>query len=157
MRLDALVRRSDHGTIDRVAETLAARDLRTASEAVGRLLRAATRARDGLRERVARSGQDAARRIAEELRLPLRAIESTLFGYFRLRATLNDLGWRQIAPALGDLLTRDQLEPLRQDVRGNLDADEFRVRSLGIEVDGEVIDRVIVEGIGKQRDEEVPE
>jgi hypothetical protein len=157
MRLDALARRLDDKSVDRVAETIAAPDLQTASDAVGRLLRAAARARDALRDRVARSRHDAARRIAEELRLPLRAIESTLFGYFRLRATLNDLGWRQIAPSLGDLITRDQLEPQRQDLRGNLDADLFRVRSLGIEVDGEVVDRVIVEGTDKQSDEEVSE
>jgi hypothetical protein len=154
MRLDALVRRLDDDGVNRVADAVAPTDLETASLTIGRLLRAASRARDGLRERVGRSREAAARRIGEELRLPLRSIESTLFGYFRLRAALTELGWRQIAPSLGDLISREQLDPQRQDVRGDVDAQQFRVRTLGLEVDGEVIDRVIVEGVGKEGDEQ---
>ena len=55
-------------------------------------------------------------RIAAELDLPFQAIESILFGYFRLRAILRDAGWGQVAESVGDIVLRDDLDLERYEV-----------------------------------------
>lgn len=84
--------------------------------------------------------------------MPFQAIESRLFSYFRLRAILEDVGWKQIAKHLGAEVRPDAIDPARFTVRSEANADTaedviFLVRSLGIEIEGQVVEPAVVERV----------
>ena len=83
--------------------------------------------------------------IAGELDLPFRAIDSILFGYFRLRAILKEAGWGQVAASLGDLIRREDLDLSSYEVTATDPADNYVVRSLGISVGDRPVRRAVVE------------
>ena len=94
--------------------------------------------------------------------VPFQAIETRLFSYFRLRAVLEEAGWRRVAPHLGAELPRERIDPTRFAVRKDapgyeLEDAEFLVRSLGIEIAGQVIDPAVVEPVAANQAEEVEE
>lgn len=83
--------------------------------------------------------------IARELDLPFRAIDSILFGYFRLRAILKEAGWGQVAASLGDLIRREDLDLRLYEVTATDPADDYVVRSLGISVGDRPVRRALLD------------
>ena len=143
-------------------QNLSQSGLRAAAPAVVRALAGEyarlERAREAQGSREARAAGEIARRLS----VPFQAIETRLFSYFRLRAVLEDAGWRRVAPHLGAELPREQIDPTRFTVREDapgyeIEDAEFLVRSLGIEIAGQVIDPAVVEPIAANQAEEVEE
>ena len=86
--------------------------------------------------------------LGRELDLPFKLIESLMFSYFGLRSSLAEAGWKQIATkGLGEVISREKLDPELHEVRGSADADRFIVRTLGIKFDGQTVSRAVVEGL----------
>lgn len=144
--VDSLVRVADGGALRGSVDLLAAETLGSAFALLGGLLGQALRAQAALRSQLAREEGNAARRIADQLHRPFLALEGVVYGYFRLRAVLDDAGWRQIFSSLGDSIGYEDLDPSRHEVRGNEHAERYVVRSLGIEVEGQPVVRAVVEG-----------
>jgi hypothetical protein len=119
--------------------------LASAWQQAGQLYAHRRRARDTVAADVERQSEQVMESIAAELDLPFRAIESILFGYFRLRAILRDAGWGQIADSLGDLIPHEDLDLQRYEVAEPEPSDRYVVRSLGISVRGRPVRRAIVE------------
>jgi hypothetical protein len=157
----------------RLVDTLAAHaDQPIVAEAVGRIdvedldsawrkamivLRASVRRRDELSAKIKRQEREAMTHIADRLHLPFQAIESYVFGYFRLRQILEEAGWGRATPHLGAELDRAQLNPERHEIRGEKDGDRFVVRSLGITALGSAAHRAIVEALEDVEDpQEIP-
>ena len=145
--VDALVRVADDRTLRSSVDLLADETLALAFALLGSLLGQASRAQSALRAQLSREEGNVARRIADQLHRPFLALEGVVYGYFRLRAILDDAGWRQIFSSLGDSIGYEELDPSRHEVRGNEQAERYVVRSLGIEVEGQPVVRAVVEGL----------
>lgn len=114
------------------------------------VLAGSVRRREQLTTQAKRHEREAMTRIAGRLQLPFQAIESYLFGYFRLRQILAEAGWDRVAPHLGAEVARAALDAERHQIRGDeQDGDSFVVRSLGISVLGQPGHRAIVEPLRK--------
>lgn len=123
----------------------------------GALLLAWKRLRPALvsraRELAALEGQARARsvsvmeRIGDSLSPSLRALESVMASYFRMRRLLSDAGWKPVEQTLGRAKSPDELVPTEHQVLGPLEAPEYFVRTHGIKVRGHVIDKAIVEAV----------
>jgi hypothetical protein len=158
LQIDILLEQaSDEDLIDVVSE-LSPEDVAAAWPSAGSLYAHRSRARDLVAADVDRQSEQVMERIATELDLPFQAIESILFGYFRLRAILRDAGWGQVAEGVGDVVLRDDLDLERYEVGNAESSDRFVVRSLGISVRGRPVRRAIVDPIatdqGDKRAEE---
>jgi hypothetical protein len=153
--------------VSRVAEVSAVRTamqdlsrsgLRSAAPAVARALAGEHAKLERAREAQGSREAHAAGEIARRLSVPFQAIETRLFSYFRLRAVLEKAGWRRVAPHLGAELSRERIDPTRFAVREEApgyenEDSEFLVRSLGIEIAGQVIDPAVVEPVVQSAEE----
>jgi hypothetical protein len=148
--LDAIAINADDSTIEHVAADLAPASLDVAQQKIMVVLAGSVRRREQLTAQAKRHEREAMTRIAGRLQLPFQAIESYLFGYFRLRQILAEAGWSRVASHLGAQLARSNLEPDRHEIRGDeQEGDTFVVRSLGISVLGQPVHRAIVEPLGR--------
>jgi hypothetical protein len=93
------------------------------------------------------AGRAAARRafIADAAE-PLRDLEETVDSYVQLWLGLARIGIKQIA-ALGEVLSREEIDPERHEVVESRAASIYVVRSQGIAVEGEVVRRARLEAI----------
>ena len=152
-------RYSDPDAVAGTLDSLNVAAARTAAPAVGAALvgehHAFIRAREAHRTQESR----AAAEIAQKLAVPFQAIESRLFSYFRLRAILEDVGWKQIATRLGAEIGSDAIDPARFTVRSEESSAAagdviFLVRSLGIQIEGQVVEPAVVERVSSIRQDE---
>lgn len=147
LQTDILLERLSETDLIEVMERLSAEQVAVAWPLTGQLYAHRRRARDAVAADVERQSEQVMENIAAELDLPFRAIESILFGYFRLRAILRDAGWGQIARSLGDLIPREELNLERYEVADAEPSDDYVVRSLGISVHDRAVRRAIVEPV----------
>ena len=146
--VDAIVSNADDDAIEQVASRLPVDALTGAWTTTMVVLAGSVRARQKLTGQAKRQEREAMTRIAGRLQLPFQAIESYLFGYFRLRQILAEAGWDRVAPHLGEELARPKLDAERYEIRGDNDQGEtFVVRSLGISVFDQPVHRAIVEAL----------
>ena len=145
LQTDILLTHASDSDLVGAARSLPEPSLATAWSRTTSLYDHRRRERDALRQEIARQSEDVMEKIAAELDLPFQAIESILFGYFRLRAILRDAGWGQVAENLGEIVRRDELDFDRYEVAAGEPSDEYVVRSLGISVLGRPVRRAIIE------------
>lgn len=153
LQTDILLERLSDTDLIEIRDRLSAEEVGAAWPLAGQLYAHRRRARDAVAADVERQSEQVMEDIAAELDLPFRAIESILFGYFRLRSILRDAGWGQIAESLGDLIPREELDLECYEVADAELSDRYVVRSLGISVRGRAVRRAIVEPIRVDRDE----
>ena len=132
---------------------LAAADGAAAWQKAMIVLEGSVRERDGLKAQVRRQEQEAMTRIAARLHIPFQAIESYMFGYFRLRKILQDAGWGTVAEQLGAEIGRGEIDPARHEIHGEAGGETFAVRSLGISVGRVPAHRAIVQAIRRASDD----
>jgi hypothetical protein len=145
LQTDILLERASDADLFEVVGALDDDDLAFAWKLSGQLFSHHRRARDAIAADVERQSEAVMENIAGELDLPFRAIDSILFGYFRLRAILKEAGWGQVAESLGDLIHREDLDLRLYEVTATDRADDYVVRSLGISVGDRPVRRAIVE------------
>jgi hypothetical protein len=153
LQIDILLEQASDEDLIEVVGELSPKDVAAAWPKTGSLYAHRSRARAAVAADVERQSEQVMERIAAELDLPFQAIESILFGYFRLRAMLRDAGWGQVAESVGDIVLRDDLDLERYEVGDAESSDRFVVRSLGISVRGRPVRRAIVDPIATHQDE----
>lgn len=145
LQTDILLERASDADLLQVVTALGDEDLAFAWKLSGQLYSHHRHAREAIAAVVERQSETVMENIAGELDLPFRAIDSILFGYFRLRAILKEAGWGQVAESLGDLIRREDLDLRLYEVTATDRADDYVVRSLGISVGDRPVRRAIVE------------
>ena len=145
LQTDILLERASEADLLQVVAALDNEDLAFAWKLSGQLYSHHRRARDAIAADVERQSETVMENIARELDLPFRAIDSILFGYFRLRAILKEAGWGQVAESLGDLIRREDLDLRLYEVTATDPADDYVVRSLGISVGDRPVRRALLD------------
>ena len=74
-------------------------------------------------------------------------LELAIDGYIQLWHALSGMGISQVA-ALGSVVDLEEIDPRRHEIVGDPSSARFVVRAAGIAVDGEVVSKARIEGIG---------
>jgi hypothetical protein len=150
LRIDALAPLVSDADIELALDALPAEQVETVWQRLRPALVGRTRELAYL-ENQARSRSTAAmERIATGVAPSLRAIESVMASYFRLRRLLADAGWKQVEDTLGRVKSSADLEPAQHQVVGSIESDGYLVRTLGISIKGTVVDKAIVEALEEE-------
>jgi hypothetical protein len=154
LQTDILLEQSSYEDLVAVVGDLFPEGVAAAWEGTASLYAHRRRGRDAIAADVERQSEQVMERVAAELDLPFRSIESILFGYFRLRSILREAGWGQIADTLGEIVSRADLDLERYGVPEGGTSDSYVVRSLGISVRGRPVRRAIVVPVTPAQGEE---
>ena len=147
LRIDALAPLLTDADVQAGVNDLPAEQVETVWRRVRPALVARTRELASLEKQARLRSTAAMERIAGGVAPSLRAIESVMASYFRLRRLLADAGWKQVEDTLGRVRSSSDLEPAEHQVVGSIDSDGYLVRTLGIKVKGTVVDKAIVEAL----------
>lgn len=150
LRIDALAPLMSDGQIQTALDNLPAGQVEVVWRRVRPALVGRTRELATLENQARSRSAAAMERIAGGVAPSLRAIESVMASYFRLRRLLADAGWKQVEDTLGRVKSSADLKPAEHQVVGSIESDEYLVRTLGITVKGAVVDKAIVEALGEE-------
>jgi hypothetical protein len=144
---------SDREILDATVD-LGDEQLETAWRRVRPALVSRTKELEGLARQVRERSATAMERVADGLAPSLRAIESVMASYFRLRRLLSEAGWRQVEDTLGRVRSSEDLDHQQHQVVGSIESEEYLVRTLGIRVRSQVADKAIVEALTESEEHE---
>lgn len=150
LRIDALAPLMSDREIQAVLDDLPAEQIDSVWRRVRPALVGRTRELATLENQARSRSAAAMERIAGGVAPSLRAIESVMASYFRLRRLLADAGWKQVEDTLGRVKSSGDLKPAEHQVVGSIESDEYLVRTLGITVKGAVVDKAIVEALEQE-------
>jgi hypothetical protein len=102
---------------------------------------------DAARSATDRISHEAKRSFLDQSADAFHDLELTIDGYVQLWNALGKMGISQVA-ALGSVIDRDQIDPTRHHIVAESEADRFLVRRAGVVVDGEVVTKSQIEGLG---------